>query len=191
MILVAEGAKWLLKKATKFFENIGDTIIKFKKGAGKFAQNSAKAAYKYLREKALDSIAIINNASKELKALGDKADDKIKESYKRTISISKGTLEKNNKLFKSIKDKGERTLYLSGKALWNWIDKEAKLEYLEDVGKDVKNYYKEKLKLAEDKLEEIEKIVNSLNYYSLKILLEFLPKLQRNLLKLQKEMHKE
>jgi hypothetical protein len=127
-----------LKKATKFFEDVGEKVIEFTDEVGKFAENSAKASYKYLREKALDSIAIITNIGKEIENYGNELSSQSIKAYKDALSNAKGTLEKTSKLYKSVKEHGERTLFLAGKALWKWVSKEAKLEYLEDLGPKVK-----------------------------------------------------
>ncbi len=149
-----------MKKATKFFENMGEKIIEFNDEAGKFAQNSAKVSYKYLREKALDSLAVVNNIGQEIENYGSQLSSSSIKAYNDALSKAKGTLQRTSNLYKSVKDHGERTLFLAGKALWKWVSKEAKLEYLEDLGPKVKKYYKKIYEEAEKKYEEAKKKVN-------------------------------
>jgi hypothetical protein len=144
-----------LKKSLAFFENAGEEILRFGRGAGNFAKKSAKAAYKYMREQAIESLELFQDAGEELEKLGSTISEQSLRAYEKALGKAKGIVEKTSDVYRKIKKKGERILFMTMETLWDFAKEEAKLKYLKKLGKKVKKYWEKKLKEAEKTAKEL------------------------------------
>lgn len=159
IFLVADQAKWILRKATAFFESTGESVMKIGQGAGKFAEKSAKAAYKYLMKQSKQALEIYKQANEELEKMGNTVSRETIEAYKTAIGKTKSVLENSHKSLKKVAKKGTEVLFMAMDTLWDFANDGKKLKYLKKIGKKMENELKDKVKKLEEEAENLGKNV--------------------------------
>jgi hypothetical protein len=84
-----EGAKWVVRKAAKFFDDAGEEIVEFANDAGKFSEKAAKAVAKKAGQLAKQAKEEAERAAREAKRAAEKAARKAKEAAEKVAREAK------------------------------------------------------------------------------------------------------